>query len=364
MVLATTTAPRLNRPSLRRQPTATEFEPGSDPFGGVLRSPTTTSPSRRSPSHTASSPGSPLLGRRRRSVTDDSGDSPRKRIRILASSLSRTRASFLISKKPAHSSEQLAPSIHEAVQPEPLPEPDWSLLKHRGRTTEELMDLPREVTAQLLRDSLSALELSKAHQAARNEALQKANSCVVLQRLENTRMRKALAAKEKKKDAKRLTKRALICPKGQPSHLTNPQLIEALEKMEAEKEQEELDAKQRKKDAELKSTFKRQQEEYWVAVKTQVGREQAEWDKRLSELRAEGETVKNAKEALGKKPAMPLKADVLAEFSSRNLRPLVDPPSSEVEAEHYQDGEEWQGFGWRLDHSRDGGEADDEDEEE
>ncbi|KZV74373.1 DDE-domain-containing protein [Peniophora sp. CONT] len=302
-----------------------------------------------SPTRTPVSSPEPQSSRRRRrshSTADTSDDSPRKRVRLLASNLSKTRASFLISKKPGHSSERLASPLHEAVRPEPLPEPDWSLLKYRARTTEELMDLPNETSAQLLHNSLSELELAKAHVAAANKALLKANSTIVLQRLENKRMRKALSIKEKKKEGKRLTKRGLICPKGRPMHMTAPEIIKGLEVIEAETEGEKRAVQQRKKDNAERQVVRDKEEQYWKDVKAQVGREQAKWETKLARLREEGNSLIGAKNILGKKPAMPLKADVLAEFTSGNRRPLATRSPAAEEADDDEE-EEWSGFGWK-----------------
>ena len=53
--------------------------------------------------------------------------------------------------------------------------------------------------------------------------------------------------------------------------------------------------------------------QHWLDVQAEVKKRQEEWEVKM-ELREKGETARSAKEVLGPKPAMPLKAKVLADF--------------------------------------------------
>jgi hypothetical protein len=174
--------------------------------------------------HAAVSGNSPETPTHRKHAIDPNIDpslyTPSKCMCLLTSSLAGSSASFLISKAPITSANQIAPPVLKNLPP--LPQPDWSVLQ---------LPLGSHTNQQLQNENDSLREsLHLAHQLIQAHRLidEGCNAQLIIQNLMLDKMNQSLRAKEKKKQKGR-TK---LFPGGYGHHLTNEEFIA---KQEADK---------------------------------------------------------------------------------------------------------------------------------
>lgn len=228
------------------------------------------------------------------SSTADSPDKPSTRIRLATTGLTKTAASFLLSKTRMKSSDQIPRPVIEHV-PSDLRTPDWNILK-----LPNLALLPRNQLISLVENLAGSLTLAKQHIDTHETLLEKAHAQLVLQDLQGDKLHEALYAKEQEKTKGSENQRV---DGAGGRHLTDDQFIQSLEKQAETRAQEKV-AKQGRKVA--KAAKKREKEALEVQWKVILGVHEAavkQWEAVCADLLLK----KVKKTAWPAKPKRPLK---------------------------------------------------------
>ncbi|KAJ7071839.1 hypothetical protein B0H15DRAFT_793183 [Mycena belliarum] len=252
-------------------------------------------------SATDSQPVTPL-----RRVRDPNIDpalyTPSKRMRMMTSALAGTTSgSFLITKAPVTSRSSIAAPVIE--QPPEMDLPNRNLID--DNQPENIEHLSAAALRARVAELTSALTVSRQHLAAREGIIEAANAQLIIQNIFVGKQSEALHAKEQKKSKKRGKVKGT--EDGQCRHMTATEYIEALEKEERERADEDAARATRAQARKDKKTAKAELEERWKQLKLEHRAAVERWEERCAALTAGGTRKKDLpkKPKCTKKPELP-----------------------------------------------------------
>lgn len=226
-------------------------------------------------------------------------------MRILGAALASTKTGAFLVQKPQITSEHTI-SNPVYMQPEIIPDPDWSLLRQPvtgpSQSPRDLQDTIAALT--------NSLALAKLQIASKDVAIMSGNAQLAIQGVYNHRLNKALNTCENKKAADH-TK---LFPDGKPWLLTDVKFI-AQVTVAKEARQEKLNKKAMRVASRItEKAEKEAADAAWKLTMAEHNQVVAQWEANNLVLRAQKVKVKD----LPRKPKRPVKPKPAAEVESES----------------------------------------------